>query len=70
MLSLWLNLRRSISKQFRNISVAEIKTIAFKDEGEIFKFPYGTKECVVHREKGNKRRRRGTRLARNKKQKI
>ena len=58
MMNLWLNLRRSISKnsipKTRTIKVPSIPDNFNDDENkeEIFTFPYGTKECVVYKGKG------------------
>lgn len=60
-MNLWLNLRRSLSnksipkRSSIKIPTGPIEAATFdeKDKNEIFKFPYGTKECVVYKEKGN-----------------
>lgn len=57
MMSLWFNLRRSLSQQVErtacNKNIKAITTIGDSaDKQEVFTFPYGTKECVVYKEKG------------------
>ncbi len=59
MMSLWFNLRRSLSQQVertacsKNKNISAITTIGDSaDIKEVFTFPYGTKECVVYKEKG------------------
>ena len=67
MMSLWLNLRRSLKHPRSSstptaltntnnnpvpvINVAGYSTIKEEGTSEVFKFPYGTKECVVYKEK-------------------
>lgn len=56
MMNLWLNLRRSICKKSipktvpKTVKISPVPVDLNKDE--IFTFPYGTKECVVYKEKG------------------
>lgn len=60
MLSLWLNLRRSLKP--RSAPTAKITELSSIDnfqklsfsttDEEVFSFPYGTKECVVYKEIG------------------
>ena len=68
MMSLWLNLRKSIQKQNphksatlkqqiqkNNSNHTNYSTKSDSDNGErekIFSFPYGTKECIVYKQKG------------------
>ena len=56
-MGLWLNLRRSLSKS-SILKNRKIKVISepvenyCENKTEIFKFPYGTKECVVYKSTG------------------
>lgn len=64
MMSLWVNLRRSLSKQSKKVIDGSSKQLdkttkdfvadKVKEKREIFTFPYGSKECVVYKEKGKK----------------
>ena len=73
MMSLWLNLRRSLKHPRSSstptaltnttnnnpvpvINVAGYSTIKEEGTSEVFKFPYGTKECVVYKEKGKNKK--------------
>lgn len=57
MMNLWLNLRRSLSKQSKKIKVnsaeKEVTVPEIKEKQEILIFPYGSKEMVVYKEQGN-----------------
>lgn len=70
-MSLWLNLRRSFKHPRSSptspiltntntnnpvINVAGYSTIKEEGTSEVFKFPYGTKECVVYKEKGKNKK--------------
>jgi hypothetical protein len=68
MMSLWLNLRRSLSNKSipksTKFTVQTAANVSNSDgeKREIFTFPYGTKECVVYKQKGkiNKVSKKGT----------
>lgn len=56
-MNLWMSLRRSLQRSAkRNISSSSGEAPAAQD-GQIFNFPYGTKECVVTRRNGKPLRR-------------
>lgn len=60
-MSLWLNLRRSLKTpcptKINEISALkdsnQICSSSSSEKGQIYAFPYGSKECVVYEEKGN-----------------
>lgn len=61
-MNLWLNLRRSLCKNSipkavvrnRSMTISSVPVTGSNKE-EIFTYPYGTKECVVYKQKGKNR---------------